>query len=161
MSMLLWPLFPQLRSKKGNKHQHNTKSDSPEVLHDSTYIILYFLHILYFWYNKIRPLWSKRWSSHNEFVSHLLCLHSGAVYTIICQVWSQSNELCFPKTHWHVMCDFKCISITSYEHNDTSNYHKFDQLFNSFFRPTTKGTSKLHITGPLWRLSTRGKTCYQ
>ena len=43
--------------------------------------------------------------------------------------------------------DFFDITVTSHEYQ-ISNL--LDCLFNSLFRPTTKTTSKLRITGPLW-----------
>ena len=35
-------LFPQLRSSDGHKHQDNTRVSAYEIIHDSTYIILFF-----------------------------------------------------------------------------------------------------------------------
>ena len=36
-------LFPELRSKEGNKDQNNTRVSAKTIRHESTYII-YFLH---------------------------------------------------------------------------------------------------------------------
>ena len=36
-----WCLFPELRSKEGNKYQNNTRASVETVRHESTYIILF------------------------------------------------------------------------------------------------------------------------
>ena len=38
---LFWCLFPELRSKEGNKQQNNTRVSAEAVRHKSTYIILF------------------------------------------------------------------------------------------------------------------------
>ena len=38
----------------------------------------------------------------------------------------------------------------TYDRHAASDHWQFDRLFNSLFRPTTKETLKVHITGPLW-----------
>ena len=45
------------------------------------------------------------------------------------------------------------ITVTSREFHGGSNHGQLDCLFNSLFRVTTEKTSKLHITGPVWRES--------
>ena len=40
-------LFPELRSKEGNKHKNNTRVGAETVRHESTYIILFLT-----WHNK-------------------------------------------------------------------------------------------------------------
>ena len=46
---------------------------------------------------------------------------------------------------------FQLITGTSHKHHGVSNRWQLNCLFNSFSRLTSKETSKLCITGPMWR----------
>ena len=41
------------------------------------------------------------------------------------------------------------ITLTSHECHGVSHHRRLDYLFNSFFRPTSKKTSRFYITAPL------------
>ena len=57
-------------------------------------------------------------------------------------------------THKILTKDDCIITATSNEHQDTDIHLPLDCLFRSMFRLTSQETSKLLITGPLWREST-------
>ena len=40
---VIWCLFPELRSKWGNKHQNNTRVSAKTVRHETTYIIIFLI----------------------------------------------------------------------------------------------------------------------
>ena len=64
---------------------------------------------------------------------------------MILAIWA---DLCLPQG-WisHL------ITVMSHKHHGVSNQWEFDCLFISLSRLTRQITSKLHITGPLWRES--------
>ena len=56
--VLIWYLFPELRSNEGNKHQNNPLVSAETVRHSTTYIILYVLAYFIKWrYTQKKDFW--------------------------------------------------------------------------------------------------------